>query len=100
MSLEDTLLIRLLPIATSVNDATTTKEPNMNDLIAARNVLTSNLADCEPGCFPGSKGWRAEKIAMDALAAFDIANPEVRAVHVASRREGSAGEASLEGVQS
>jgi hypothetical protein len=73
---------------------------NMNDLIAARNVLTSNLADCEPGCFPGSKGWRAEKIAMDALDAFDAANPEVRRAHVASLREGSAGEASLEGVQS
>ena len=71
----------------------------MNDLIAARNVLTRNLYNCEPGCFPGSKGWRAERVAIDALAAFDLANPEVRAAHIASGREGSAGEGGLEGVQ-
>ena len=82
----------------SVNSETA-KESAMNDLIAARNVLTRNLYNCEPGCFPGSKGWRAEKVAMDALAAFDLANPEVRAAHIASRREGSAGEGGLEGVQ-
>jgi hypothetical protein len=56
----------------------------MDDLIAARDLLTNAIADCEPGCFPGSKGWAKENAAIKALTAFDLANPTVRAAHLAT----------------
>ena len=57
---------------------TVTKETKtVNDLRAERKALTNRLANCDSGAFPGSREWRAERAAMDALAAFDAAHPEV-----------------------
>jgi hypothetical protein len=46
-------------------------------LIEQRRDLTTSLSYCERGAFPGSRAWREEKAALDALAAFDAAHPEV-----------------------
>ena len=49
----------------------------IEQLMGERAKLTQALSWCERGAFPGSKAWQAEKRAMDALAAFDAAHPEV-----------------------
>lgn len=63
-----------------------------------REALTTALANCERGSFPGSVAWRRESAALKALADFDSAHPEVIAALSTEARE-QVGEASLEGIQ-
>ena len=49
----------------------------MTELIDARRELTDSLANCEPGCFPGSKGARKEDKCLMELDTFDDEHPEV-----------------------
>lgn len=48
-----------------------------SDLVAQRQALTSALADCERGAFPGSAAYQAESRALAALASFDARHPDV-----------------------
>ncbi len=42
-----------------------------------RKKITSALADCDRGCFPGSKGAEEESECIRALGKFDAEHPEV-----------------------
>ena len=48
-------------------------------LAEQREVLTTRLANCSRGAFPGSAAHKRESAALAALEAFDIANPSVKA---------------------
>jgi hypothetical protein len=47
-------------------------------LVEQREVLTTRLANCSRGAFPGSLAHKRESAAIAALEAFDAANPSVR----------------------
>jgi hypothetical protein len=47
-------------------------------LAEQREVLTTRLANCSRGAFPGSAAHKRESAAIAALEAFDLANPSVR----------------------
>lgn len=47
-------------------------------LVEQREVLTTRLANCSRGAFPGSLAHKRESAAIAALDAFDAANPSVR----------------------
>jgi len=47
-------------------------------LAEQREVLTTRLANCSRGAFPGSLAHKRESAAIAALEAFDAANPSVR----------------------
>jgi len=47
-------------------------------LAEQREVLTTRLANCSSGAFPGSLAHKRESAAIAALEAFDLANPSVR----------------------
>ncbi len=62
-----------------------------------RAALTTALADCERGAFPGSAAHKAESAALKALEVFDLAHPEVvAALH--GTKTAQSGETSLEGA--
>lgn len=48
-------------------------------LAEQREVLTTRLANCIRGAFPGSAAHKRESAALAALEAFDLANPSVKA---------------------
>ena len=48
-------------------------------LAEQREVLTTRLANCSRGAFPGSLAHKRESAALAALEAFDLANPSVKA---------------------
>ena len=48
-------------------------------LAEQREVLTTRLANCSRGAFPGSAAHKRESAALAALEAFDLANPSVKA---------------------
>ena len=48
-------------------------------LVEQREVLTTRLANCSRGAFPGSAAHKRESAALAALEAFDLANPSVKA---------------------
>ncbi len=48
-------------------------------LVEQREVLTTRLANCIRGAFPGSAAHKRESAALAALEAFDLANPSVKA---------------------
>ena len=48
-------------------------------LAEQRDVLTTRLANCSRGAFPGSAAHKRESAALAALEAFDLANPSVKA---------------------
>ena len=48
-------------------------------LAEQREVLTTRLANCSRGAFPGSLAHTRESAALAALEAFDLANPSVKA---------------------
>lgn len=48
-------------------------------LAEQREVLATRLANCSRGSFPGSAAHKRESEALAALAAFDAANPSVKA---------------------
>ena len=51
----------------------------MEEMIAQRRTLTTELANCDRGACPGSNAARRQYAALDALAAFDAAHPEIKA---------------------
>lgn len=61
-----------------MNHETLSKGETM-ELREQRQKLTDNLANCEPGAFPGSREYAEESAAMKALADFDKQHPEVLA---------------------
>ena len=48
-------------------------------LAEQRELLTTRLANCSRGAFPGSLAHKRESAALAALEAFDLANPSVKA---------------------
>ena len=54
------------------------------ELNAARLDLVETVEMTDTGAFPGSKAWQRYSNACKALAAFDVAHPEILAAAQAS----------------
>jgi hypothetical protein len=62
----------------------------LDDLIAQRTVFATDLANCDPDAFPGSRAAKARREAEIILDTFDAAHPEVIKEIRARKRAGIA----------